>query len=388
MKSRYLYIGNNVFLISKLKEAFKNIDMVVDKYPLSAIKYLNKNVSVQVVIFESSEEKDKALEFVKFFRENVNREILFFVIADAKQHISKRKAESNSFLKRGTDDIFYINVDSHIIKKDILNINKRIDFLVAYKRNFSSLVQQKQEGFKIPLWKRAFDIAFSLVAIICLSPVFFLIALAIRTESKGKVYYTSKRVGTGYRIFNFYKFRSMYVDADKKVDVLMPQNQYAKDNPSLINNNNNNGDTLLVGEGNMVFEQDYLDKKQKKQEASFFKLSNDPRITRVGRFIRNTSLDELLQLFNILKGEMSVVGNRPLPLYEAEVLTTDRWIKRFLAPAGLTGLWQVTKRTELSEMSSNERKQLDVEYSRSYSFTGDLKIILRTVPALFQHENV
>jgi lipopolysaccharide/colanic/teichoic acid biosynthesis glycosyltransferase len=183
----------------------------------------------------------------------------------------------------------------------------------------------------------------------------------------------------------------MLVDADKNIGALMNKNQYASSDKGEVDNEINKeviSDVLLVGEGKMIFEQDFLEKKGKKQEASFFKVSNDPRITKVGRFIRNTSLDELLQLFNILKGDMSVVGNRPLPIYEAEVLTTDKWINRFLAPAGLTGLWQVTKRARSSEMSPKERKQLDLDYSDHYSFFSDLRIILQTIPALLQHEDV
>lgn len=391
MKTKYLYIGNNIFLISKLKIALNVIEVVVDKYPLSAIKYLNSNSSVEVVIFESTEETDKVLEFVRFFRENINRDILFFILVDTKQYLSKRNARLNKFLKQGADDIFYLNIDIHLTNKEIRKVCKRIEFLAANKENLSLSVARKKDHFRIPLWKRVFDILFSLLAIILLSPVFLFIAIAIRFESKGKVYYTSKRVGTGYKIFNFYKFRSMSVDADKKVDALMSQNQYATANDNLASKNvdiHSSGDILLLDEDNMIFEQDFLVQKRKKQETSFFKISDDPRITEVGRFIRNTSLDELLQLFNILKGDMSVVGNRPLPLYEAEVLTTDRWAKRFLAPAGLTGLWQVTKRAKSSQMSPDERKQLDIEYSDKYSFAGDLKIILRTVPALFQHENI
>jgi lipopolysaccharide/colanic/teichoic acid biosynthesis glycosyltransferase len=104
--------------------------------------------------------------------------------------------------------------------------------------------------------------------------------------------------------------------------------------------------------------------------------------------MRNTSIDELPQLFNVLKGDMSIVGNRPLPLYEAEKLTTDQFALRFLAPAGITGLWQVTKRGKSGQMSAEERMDLDNEYAKHNSFWHDIKIILRTIPVLFQKENV
>ena len=121
---------------------------------------------------------------------------------------------------------------------------------------------------------------------------------------------------------------------------------------------------------------------------TFIKIKDDPRVTKVGKFIRNTSIDELPQLLNVLKGDMSIVGNRPLPLYEAEMLTSDDWSERFMGPAGITGLWQVEKRGKKGAMSEEERKALDNQYARTYSFWGDIKLILRTIPAVFQKENV
>lgn len=200
--------------------------------------------------------------------------------------------------------------------------------------------------------KRTFDIVVSSLLLLLLSPVFLLIMLALRIESKGPFLYISKRAGKGYRIFNFYKFRTMEVGAEERLSEMIHLNQY----------------TTAKG-------------------PLFLKIFNDPRVTRVGAFLRNTSLDELPQLINVLKGDMSLVGNRPLPLYEAASLTTNEWSKRFLAPAGITGLWQITRRGKF-EMSAEERINLDINYADRYNFLYDLWIMANTPSALIQHTNV
>ena len=208
---------------------------------------------------------------------------------------------------------------------------------------------------QIKLWslKRAFDILVSATALLILSPLCLLIALIIKLESKGPIFYISKRAGTGYSIFNFYKFRSMRTGSDAELQKLSHLNQY-------------NG---------------------KANSSVFFKIKDDPRITKFGQFIRNTSLDEIPQLLNVLLGDMSLVGNRPLPLYEAEKLTKDQIAWRFLAPAGITGLWQITKRGK-DNMSEDERIALDMEYAMKNSFWLDMKILFSTIPALLQKEKV
>jgi len=239
----------------------------------------------------------------------------------------------------------------------IEDLCERLTFLVKFKLikpKLAELSQKVDVRYNMPVYKRLFDIVVSGTALLALSPLFLIIAALIRIESKGKVIYKSKRVGTGYRIFDFYKFRSMRTGADKEIDILTQQNQYT--------------DTETG-------------------KSAFVKIKNDPRITKVGNFIRNTSIDELPQLFNVLKGDMSLVGNRPLPLYEAEMLTSNEWTTRFLGPAGLTGLWQISKRGK-EEMSERERKKLDNYYATNYSFWLDLKIIAGTFPALLQKEKV
>lgn len=141
-----------------------------------------------------------------------------------------------------------------------------------------------------------------------------------------------------------------------------------------------------------VEENTHIQRQKQKQDKAFVKFENDPRITKVGHIIRKLSIDELPQLINVIRGDMSIVGNRPLPLYEAEMLTTDEWTDRFNGPAGITGLWQVEARGKTSKMSPEERKGLDNKYveiaNSKYSFWKDMWIILRTIPAVFQKENV
>jgi lipopolysaccharide/colanic/teichoic acid biosynthesis glycosyltransferase len=240
------------------------------------------------------------------------------------------------------------------------DFSERLNFLVKFKLikpKLVELVQQMTESYEIPKTKRVFDILVSGFAFICLLPLFLIVALVIKLESKGGVIYKSKRVGAGYRIFDFYKFRSMRSDADKMLNEIAGLNQYTSESDT------------------------------KTGKASFVKFKNDPRVTKIGSFLRKTSIDELPQLINVLFGDMSLVGNRPLPLYEAEQLTTNEWSTRFLGPAGLTGLWQISKRGK-KDMSETERKELDNYYADNYSIFLDLKIILKTVPALFQKENV
>ncbi len=252
-------------------------------------------------------------------------------------------------------------------------------------------------NYKLPAWKRTFDIVFSLTALTVLFVPMLVIYIIILFTCKANPIYKQPRVGACYKIFKFWKFRSMYVDADKRIDELKSKNQYQvseeelreelknkEDFSLLVGDDGKIGDTILISDDAEILESDYLLEKKKNEKNAFVKLESDPRVTPIGRFIRKYSIDELPQLINILKGDMSVVGNRPLPLYEAEKLTGDDHIGRFMAPAGLTGLWQVEKRGDSGAMSPEERIALDIKYGETYSFALDMKIIFRTLTAFVQ----
>ena len=314
--------------------------------------------------------------------------------------------ERLTYQKCGINDT--LNKDSSVTE-----INKKIQFITSRE---NILFDDKASGknilhFKIPIWKRTFDIVFSLIALIILSPVFIITAIAIKLESNGPVLFKSKRVGTNYTVFDFLKFRSMFMDSDKRLKELSKtQNQYSDkiEEPVVpvghfnanVDDNTAIGDDLgaemlisdeevmLVGDDFVVSESSFNKQKNEDINNAFVKIENDPRITKVGHFIRKYSIDELPQLVNILKGDMSVVGNRPLPLYEAEKLTSDDSIDRFMAPAGLTGLWQVEKRGDSGKRSADERKQLDITYGQTYNFILDMKIIFKTLTAFIQKDDV
>ena len=301
------------------------------------------------------------------------------------------KEESLKYLKAGINNTIIPQAQ----KESITDLYRFILIRSESKSKGRYKKEKKQSvnSFRLPLWKRVFDIIFSSVALMFLSPLLLVTACAIAVESKGKIIYKSKRVGSNYQVFDFLKFRSMYSDADKKLKELNELNQYQSEQDTIEllpdqAQENAAEEIILVSDDFVISEQDYLAQKTIEKKNNFVKLEHDPRITKVGRFIRKYSIDELPQLINILKGDMSIVGNRPLPLYEAELLTSDEYIDRFMAPSGLTGLWQVEKRGESGKLSAEERKQLDIIYAKNFSFWLDVKIILKTFTAFIQKEDV
>ncbi len=214
--------------------------------------------------------------------------------------------------------------DLVIIEEEVLN---------KYKRNF-----------RYYFIKRLIDIIGSLSGIIVLGPLLLVVALLIKFESKGPIFFSQKRVGLNGKEFEMYKFRSMIVNAEELLDRLKDKNEMT---------------------------------------GPMFKMKNDPRVTRIGRFLRRTSIDELPQLFNVLKGEMSLVGPRPNLSKEVELFSEYHKLK-LLAKPGLTCYWQVMGR---SSIDFEGWMELDIKYLEERSIWVDLKLIFKTVGLLFGDEN-
>ena len=397
-----VYLGNNPQTEERLKYIPGKQVQMAKNYKEAAAACTARSQNDHFIIFYEKNVRAEDVTAITYLHRNC-KNIYIILLTD-----QLSEEERKIYQQCGINDTLDIHAS-------VTELNKKLQFICDRENILfdDKITKQKILRFKIPLWKRTFDVIVSLIAIILLSPVLLITALAIKLEDpKGPVLFKSKRVGTNYTIFDFLKFRSMYTDAEQRLKELSKSNnQYAdhKDEDPKTVITSPLGDTaeqemfdmgmesemlisdeevMLVGDDFVVAESDFNKQKEEDNNNAFVKIENDPRVTKVGRFIRKWSIDELPQLFNILKGDMSVVGNRPLPLYEAEKLTVDSSIDRFMAPAGLTGLWQVEERGKGGNMSAEERKQLYILYGQTYNFMLDMKIIFRTLFAFKQEENV
>lgn len=394
-KLNILHIGADPEFISPVVFENYKVEISTADNPFTASQWIAVNGLPDAVICEKKLPGSNGFGFYDFWIDQFDDDhcIPFILLDDEKSQETINKA-----LQKKIDDVY-------VKPAKIETLISRILILKTIKPLTSHVTLSKVHAFepyKTPFFKRTFDLVAASLGLLLISPVLLLFILAIRLESKGKVYYISKRVGSGYKVFDFYKLRSMYTNSDKRLKELAHLNQYIKETHSVHAEKTNHLPTVehkihantssLIGDDAVVHEVDHLKAKKEKQETAFVKYENDPRITKVGHIIRKLSIDELPQLINVIKGDMSIVGNRPLPTYEAELLTTDAWTERFHGPAGITGLWQVEARGKSSKMSPEERKGLDNKYSEiaksKFSFWKDIWIILRTIPAVFQKENV
>jgi lipopolysaccharide/colanic/teichoic acid biosynthesis glycosyltransferase len=197
--------------------------------------------------------------------------------------------------------------------------------------------------------REALDVVLALLAVIVLSPVFILVALAVRLSSRGPVFFRQDRLGQERRPFRIYKFRTMKPDND--------DSEHRKYVTALLTED-------IAPDGGA---------------DGIYKLVGDPRVTPVGRFLRRTSLDELPQLFNVLRGEMALVGPRPALAWEAELFPPGTEL-RFSVRPGITGLWQVSGRANVDMRTA---LRMDCDYVRTRSLRGDVRILIRTIAVLF-----
>ena len=350
----FFYIGSDENLLEHFNQQFEFGYKQVNLYDAGKslhLLYLQNNKLPDVLFIDLPFNEEELKHFYTRLKSNIllgNLPVIYI-----ENHLTNSEIHKVNQLHI-IDDVITINSNriNYCSKIIFLKQSKLYNHLFAAAKYRTKKKKNYPKSFSFIL-KRITDISIASLAILLLSPIILLIAIVIKLESKGPVFYTSPRAGKGFKIFKFYKFRSMIANADKEVDNLLNLNQYS------ISNNG----------------------------PKFFKVNNDPRVTKFGKLLRNTSADELPQLLNVLKGDMSIVGNRPLPIYEAVSLTTNEFVERFSAPAGITGLWQVNKRGK-ADMSIEERINLDIAYSRYGSFLSDMKILAKTPLALFQKSNV
>lgn len=214
-------------------------------------------------------------------------------------------------------------------------------------REEQEAVQGEDEGIAFEekpvydFFKRVFDVVCSSLALIVLSPLFIVVSIAIMIDDFGNPFFVQERTGKDSKPFQMYKFRSMKNNAENELNELMKFNEYAE---------------------------------------VHFKMENDPRITKVGKFIRKTSIDELPQLINVIKGDMSIIGPRPFVPSEQGQLPADRLLVR----PGLSCYWQIA---DTAKMSNEEQLELDYKYIRERSFATDIKMIFRTIGVVFGKKN-
>ncbi|GAB4018487.1 sugar transferase [Spirosoma migulaei] len=378
---RVLFVDNDERRIKSFERAFyPQVAVINVPDSWSAISYLDTNEPVDLILFNDNL---NTRGFMNAFKAKQSRTKIPIILLTDKERVDLTADPYHGYV-----------IDAFPFNYSETAFQIRLNYLIQkrdYQRDGHTL--HKPVTVRIPVGKRVFDIGLSFMILLMISPLLLVVAILVKLDSKGPVFYSSKRVGMGFKIFDMYKFRTMSTGADKLLATMASQNMYNK----VAEKTEEEEQCDECKLANIPCQRPlYLDQKQvceiiyqreQKAKAMFSKFKEDPRVTRLGKILRNTSIDELPQLFNILRGDMSFVGNRPLPLYEAEKLTNIGYARRFAAPAGLTGLWQVTKRGK-TKVSDQERIHLDVLYAKRFSLRTDMLILLRTVKAVWQKENV
>ena len=296
MKKRILYIGQDEQLSHHLSGILLHIlseSLPVFNKPNDAIEWLIEDPGGNnpIILFEK-QVTNEDLGHIKLLRRNFPYAYILLVTLDL------TPAERLQYIRAGVND----TVSPMVKPEAFIHF---FHFIQKYEPALQGGTKPAEEAvgtFKLPAIKRAFDLVVSFFALLLLSPLMFLVALAIRLESKGPIFYKSKRVGSNYQIFDFWKFRSMYVDADKRLKEVGKFNQYATNitkieqqvsidealDPQAINLSDQ---SILVDDDYIISEEEFVAQKRQKTDNAFVKIEKDPRVTRVGQFIRKYSID-------------------------------------------------------------------------------------------------
>ncbi len=342
---KYLDLWNSsVFYVNNTISSYSKLDIKSDTQVV--FLHLFGNMSQQILMIHSAIKKIS------------DRKILLVVLGDQRY--------LREFIRFGVDEAF--DKDSPLSQ-----IEKRISFILEHPFIPSELSQERVKSFKIPVWKRIFDLVFAAIALVVLFPLMLILGLIILVESKKSVICISKAVGIGFKVFDLYKFsldspksdtRTVYRKnnikrvIEKKVDYKQEKNcSMSLETIHIDDKGSQDGNSK---ENKIKIYPSGVNESKKYQE-----------ITRISCIILKYNLDVLPQIFNVLKGDMSVVGRRPLTLLEAFRVKSDDWLKYFAFPVGLTGLWRI-------------KNTSDEEYATKYSFWYDLRVIIRTTPGMFK----
>ena len=386
---RIVYIGNSTEAITALR-AEKRISLTLQGNVLAAENYLQSGQVPDAILCEMTISGGDGLAMHEWVRKRRDLDSICFLLLDT---VFNQEVYKESVSKQ-VDDFYLIPLPP------LEGLVNRILFLREYRKKLKPVEPELSRDitYTMPTSKRLFDLIVAFGGMVVLSPLLLIVSVAILLESKGSVLYVTKRLGSGGRIFDYLKFRTMRegVDSDAtkrsaqrnsgysgtqkmEIDFEKPCPRCSQLRPGTACS------TLMHFQHDSICEYWYSVQRREieKNGTINIKNENDPYITNVGRFLRKTGIEKLPQLINVLKGEMSIVGNRPLQLYEAERFSMGEMARRFLAPAGMTGLYQIELRNKDGNMSAAERIMLDVAYSdhfigNNYSFWYDFNLLLRS----------
>ena len=365
-KLKILHIGADPEFSSPIAYENHLVEIETLDNPFSVSQWIIQNRLPDALVCESRLQGENGLGFHDFWvaQFDAERKIPFILlIEEADQGVGSRALEQK------IDDVFIKPIPGETLINRILMLRKdkpiNVQTMVSEMNGF--------KPFRLTVLKRLFDIVTASICLIIASPLLLISAIAIKLETKGNVFYRSRRVGSGFKVFDSFKLRSMYAHSDKRLKELAHINE--------LNKETSPGDPAMVN----------LESKNLQGDRNKPAQLGDSRITKVGSIIRKLNIDELPQLFNVIRGDISMVGNRPLPIYEAELLTTADWNDRFHSPAGITGIWKVVSRRKLRSMSHEDRSRLQNKYYQiarhRNSFWNDIWIIIQTFPVLFKKGN-